>query len=344
MKSFLLTCTLLASSALGHIQLSKPYPIRSPLNKDADGQKDYSYTNPLSTSGSDFPCKGYADDAFKSVADYQPGQEYDIELQGSATHDGGSCQISLSYDKGKTFRVIHSIIGGCPLSKSYKFKVPSDAQSGEALLAWTWFNKVGNREMYMNCAQVTVGSDSSRMEGFSAVSKANAFDSLPEIFVANVNGPGKCKTIEGKDVNFPQPGPSVEGEGEGKGYECEGDAPFLGSSRVTKESSSSASASASASATPSRAHGALSESAAASSSAAAKASKVAHGAFGQETSAGRFDYPTPQHRHCRPHDDYVCSADHFSFFRCVHGDLVFMGPVAAGTWCVNGRIERAPWF
>lgn len=343
MKSFLLTCTLLASSALGHIQMSKPFPIRSPLNKDADGQKDYSYTNPLSGSGSDFPCKGYANDPFKSMADYKPGQEYEIELQGSATHNGGSCQISLSYDKGKTFRVIHSMIGGCPLTDKYKFKVPSDAPSGEALLAWSWFNKVGNREMYMNCAQVTVGSDTSRMEGFSAVSKANAFDSLPEMFVANVNGPGKCKTIEGKDVNFPQPGPSVEGEAEGKGYECEGDAPFLRKANIA--SSSSASASASPSPSPSRAHGvAASSSAAASSSGAAEASSVAHAAFGQETSAGRFDHPTPQHRHCRYDDEYICSADHFSFFRCVHGHPVFMGPVAAGTWCVNGHIERAPWF
>ncbi|OJI96692.1 hypothetical protein ASPVEDRAFT_146150 [Aspergillus versicolor CBS 583.65] len=342
MKSFFLTCTLLASSALGHIQMSKPYPIRSPLNQKAEGQKDYSYTNPLSTSGDDFPCKGYANDPFKSVADYKPGQEYEIELQGSATHNGGSCQISLSYDKGKTFRVIHSMIGGCPLEKSYKFKVPSDAPSGEALLAWTWFNKVGNREMYMNCAQVTVGSDNARMEGFSAVSKANAFDSLPEIFVANVNGPGKCVTIEGKDVNFPQPGPSVEGKAEEKGYKCEGSAPFLGSSRTTNDNAaSSSSAAASPSASAARAaHGALDSSPAAASSSAA----VAHAPLGQEASAGHYDYPTPEHRHCRYPDEYICSADHFSFFRCVHGDLVFMGPVAPGTWCVNGHIERAPWF
>lgn len=34
-----------------------------------------------------------------------------MSLQGTAIHNGGSCQISLSYDNGKTFRVIKSFIG-----------------------------------------------------------------------------------------------------------------------------------------------------------------------------------------------------------------------------------------
>ncbi|KAL4886627.1 hypothetical protein BJY04DRAFT_213385 [Aspergillus karnatakaensis] len=242
MKSFFLTCALLVSSTYGHIQLSKPYPIRSPLNQAASGQKDYSYTNPLSTDGSDFPCKGYANDPFHSEATYSPGQQYDIELQGSATHGGGSCQISLSYDKGETFSVIHSILGGCPLQTSYKFTVPSDAPTGEALLGWSWFNKIGNREMYMNCAQVTIGG-AARQEGFTSVSRANAFSSLPPLFVANINGPGQCKTVEGQEVNFPLPGPSVEGSLSGEGYKCSGSAPFLSTSKAPNTDSSASTSS-----------------------------------------------------------------------------------------------------
>ena len=170
MKGTAILCGLLASTASAHMQMSKPYPIRSPLNKDSDGQKDYSYTNPLSSSGSDYPCKGYANDPFESQASYEPGSSYELELEGSATHDGGSCQISLTYDKGKTFKVIESMLGDCPIAKKYNFQVPSDAPTGEALLAWTWFNKVGNREMYMNCAMVTIGGSSS---GNNTVSQNN---------------------------------------------------------------------------------------------------------------------------------------------------------------------------
>lgn len=249
MKTIFVVAAMLASSATAHMQLSQPLPIRSPLNKDQKGKKDYSYTNPLSTSGSDFPCKGYADDKFQPTASYKPGGDYKIKLAGSATHKGGSCQIALSYDKGDSFHVIKSIIGGCPLDKEYKFTVPSDAPSGNALLAWTWFNKVGNREMYMNCAQVTVGGSGKRdiTEGeiaddqdgnatMHSVDASTSFKKLPGIFIANVNGPGKCTTEEGKDVNFPKPGPVVEGKGSGKGYSCEGTADFLGSSKTPNKS------------------------------------------------------------------------------------------------------------
>ncbi|KAH1352149.1 hypothetical protein KXW30_005833 [Aspergillus fumigatus] len=234
MKGLFVASALLASCVSGHIQMSKPYPIRSPLNPDANDQKDYSYTNPLSSDGHDYPCKGYANDPFKSVADYTPGQTYELELQGSATHGGGSCQIALSYDKGKTFKVIHSMLGGCPLTSKYNFQIPSDAPSGEALLAWSWFNKIGNREMYMNCAMVTIKGGSQTRQHARDLSpafsrRAGGFDSLPPLFEANINGPGKCKTIEGQEVNFPLPGPSVEGSLSGKGYQCESNAPFLGS-------------------------------------------------------------------------------------------------------------------
>ncbi|KAL5359942.1 hypothetical protein BJX96DRAFT_184052 [Aspergillus floccosus] len=240
MKGLLFACGLLATMASAHIQMIDPIPIRSPESKDKSGKIDYSYTNPLSDSGSDYPCKGYADDPFKSVADYSPGQQYSLKLKGSATHEGGSCQISLSYDKGKSFKVIHSMLGGCPITQEYQFQIPQGAPSGEALLAWTWFNKVGNREMYMNCAQVTIGGGGAGNGGQrkggeeKAIARRDGLEGLPPMFIANVNGPGKCKTIEGEDVNFPMPGESVEGQASGKGYKCEGSAPFLGDGGSSK--------------------------------------------------------------------------------------------------------------
>ncbi|KAJ5813130.1 hypothetical protein N7447_010153 [Penicillium robsamsonii] len=242
MKGTLILSGLLATAVSAHMQLSKPYPIRSPLNKDGKGEKDYSYTNPLSTSGSDYPCKGYAKDKFEAVATWQPGSTQEMTLEGSAVHGGGSCQLALTYDQGETFKVIESIEGDCPIDKKYEFQVPSDAPSGDALFAWTWFNKVGNREMYMNCAMVTIGGSAKRSatvesEGNNDQTEnaKSDFSSLPELFVANVNQAGKCVTIEGQAVHFPKPGPKVIGKADGPGYKCSDHAPFLGSSKSEKQ-------------------------------------------------------------------------------------------------------------
>lgn len=194
----------LASMAAAHMQMKSPPPLRSQYNEYTT-DADYSMTSPLDQSGSNFPCKGYHSllntDQGKSVATWQPGSSQSMTITGGASHNGGSCQASLSYDGGSTWKVIHSYIGNCPVTgdSSYDFTVPSDAQSGAALFAWTWFNNVGNREMYMNCASVTIGGSSKR--------DVSAFSSLPDMFVANVgNG---CSTVEGSDVEFPNPGTEV---------------------------------------------------------------------------------------------------------------------------------------
>ena len=81
---------------------------------------------------------------------------------------GGSCQVSLTTDnpatKNSKWQVIHSIEGGCPARNqagnagespdpidpdTYKYSIPTGINPGKYTLAWTWFNKVGNREMYM---------------------------------------------------------------------------------------------------------------------------------------------------------------------------------------------------
>jgi hypothetical protein len=122
-----------------------------------------------------------------------------MTLAGLATHGGGSCQLSLSYDNGTTFYVIQSMEGGCPLVTTYQFTIPSDAPNGNALFAWTWFNLIGNREMYMNCADVVINGGSSTTDSFTT--------EYPPIFVANIdNG---CSTVEDKQTVFPNPGKQV---------------------------------------------------------------------------------------------------------------------------------------
>ncbi|KAK3699181.1 hypothetical protein LTR37_016542 [Vermiconidia calcicola] len=184
-------------------------PFRSKYNQANSYENiDYSMTEPLNADGSNFPCKGYQNDGpMPPVATYTAGSIYNITLEGSATHGGGSCQLSLSYDNGATFRVIKSMIGGCPLTSSYDFTIPSYAPAGKALFAWTWQNHEGNREFYMDCAAVDIVSGiQSRNRRRQA---SQSFDQLPHIWKANLRDINDCVTVEGTDPVYPNPGPDV---------------------------------------------------------------------------------------------------------------------------------------
>lgn len=202
----------LAGSASAHMMLSYPAPFNSKYNQFADsGKIDYSYTAPLAADGSDYPCKGYQSDlgtsAGQPTASFAVGGQGNITVVGGAAHGGGSCQISLSTDGAKTFKVIQSIIGNCPTNGegNFDFTVPSDAPTGDAVLAWSWNNRIGNREFYMNCAAVTLTGGSAKREATDK--RAASFSSLPDIFVANIgNG---CSVAEGGDVDYPNPGSAV---------------------------------------------------------------------------------------------------------------------------------------
>lgn len=190
------------------MQLSNPPPLRSKFNPYTGADIDYSMTNPLRSDGSDFPCKGYQQLLTTAegtpVVTLEGGNSYSMVVTGQAVHAGGSCQASLSVDGGETFRVLHSYIGACPAApgdNSFAFRVPADIPSKDhALFAWSWFNNLGNREMYMNCASVNT-STGAGSEGSSG------FLSRPLIFKANVgNG---CETVASADVMIPNPGPEV---------------------------------------------------------------------------------------------------------------------------------------
>jgi hypothetical protein len=206
MKFSLVAATIsLICAAHAHMEMVWPPPFRSRYNKFTT-DVDYSMTNPLSQAGADFPCKGYhslyATPQGQSVVTWQPGQTYNWTLTGSATHNGGSCQVSLSYDRGATWRAIHSYIGACPLKPTWSFTLPNDTPAGDALFAFSWYNNLGNRELYMNCARVTIAGRALMERG-----PQDPFASRPRTFFANMgNG---CSTVETFDVMFPNPGPDV---------------------------------------------------------------------------------------------------------------------------------------
>lgn len=205
--STLYTLFIALPSASAHIQMTWPYPLRSKFNPSTPQNLiDYSISSPLAGSGSNYPCKGYQHDPNQApAATYNAGDTYNMTLTGSAIHGGGSCQLALSYDHGETFRVIKSIVGGCPDKLSYDFTIPSYAPDGEALFAWTWQNKVGNREFYMDCAVVQVVSGHAGHH-----KKQSSFDELPGIWKADLQSINNCVTIEGENPVYPNPGPDVE--------------------------------------------------------------------------------------------------------------------------------------
>lgn len=201
--------SLLASTINAHMVITSPVPY---------GQ-DSLTNSPLEDDGSDFPCKqrsGVYD--ITKMNNMPVGVPQKLAFKGGATHGGGSCQISVTLDKEPTkdseWKVIHSIIGGCPNSAAgnangaptydqnptFDFSMPKGMPNGQYTLAWTWFNKIGNREMYMNCAPITVtgGADNN-----------DVFNSLPDMFVINIPSE-QCATTEGEDFVFPSPGLYVE--------------------------------------------------------------------------------------------------------------------------------------
>lgn len=218
-------CLLPLTSA--HMQMLDPSPFRDP-HSQRNEPKDYNILTPLHADGSDFACKGYQwNTPWTSVATYEAGKSYNMTLKGSATHGGGSCQLSLSCDGGIKFKVIKSIVGGCPLQNRYPFTIPEEfAKTSKAtcLFAWTWFNKIGNREMYMNCAVVDIvpkksrgrPSDSRNPQTLNgrAIARANAaaqtaLAAYPDLFVANLKKVNGCVVKETMDVVFDDPGRSV---------------------------------------------------------------------------------------------------------------------------------------
>ena len=217
-----LAAAVLSQTAAAHIIMNTPAPFNyhtgSPLLQ----------VNPLGGIYP-FPCQGAS--TVNEVTTVTAGGSQKVDFTGQAVHGGGSCQFSITYDgpgadKSK-WKAIYTLIGGCPASaagnlspgqasadqdgrvdgahcgndsgkeclRTFNVPIPKGLKNGNATFSWSWFNKIGNREMYQNCAPVTItgGTDNTAF-----------FDSLPNMFVANV--PGECSTGPEGVINIPNPG------------------------------------------------------------------------------------------------------------------------------------------
>ena len=238
----------MAAAANAHMIMKTPTPAGTPDS------------SPLLADGSDYPCKGIGAAVGQGpVNTMAVGSSQTLSFTGSAVHGGGSCQVSIaegtSPDKNTKFMVIHSIEGGCPAdvagnlpadptgsgAATFQFSIPDHpdiAPGKEYTLAWTWNNKIGNREFYMNCARVAVTAPTKKRYAPSKmpVSKRQQAP-LPAMFVANIgNG---CSVAEGIDVRYPAPGASLETASDAKLGDPTGSCGAVGAAQPPSGSSAS---------------------------------------------------------------------------------------------------------
>ncbi|ORX86720.1 hypothetical protein K493DRAFT_319760 [Basidiobolus meristosporus CBS 931.73] len=165
---------LLTPYAFGHMEMVQPPPRRSKYNPTYTGNPDYDMISPLNAEKWPYPCRGYEKGGV--VQTVKAGSSISVKLGGVAKHDGGHCQFAISYDDN-TFVVLKDVYDDCLISSlDYSIQIPAGAPSGKATFAWAWINKIGNREYYMNCADIDI-------EG-----TADGSVSGPKLLVANLPG------------------------------------------------------------------------------------------------------------------------------------------------------------
>ena len=164
----------------GHMFMKYPFARRSKYSEYyvQNNLIDYNLDAPLYTQdfGFTFPCKGFP--VGPSTLTLQ-SNKINIEIAGTAPHEGGHCQFGISYDN-KNFIVLKQVIGSCLKNneRNYIIDLPLTLPNDNFIIFWTWINAIGNREYYMDCADIRI----------------------------NINTPNPSYVIEGKElviVNIP---------------------------------------------------------------------------------------------------------------------------------------------
>ncbi|KEQ71955.1 hypothetical protein M436DRAFT_49674 [Aureobasidium namibiae CBS 147.97] len=190
-----------------HLKLNNPVPYSKstlqldPLRNVAPGSDQ-----------SDFPCQskriGGADPwIVDQENELVAGEPQTMTFDGSASHGGGSCQLSVTLDRqptaDSTFKTIASWIGGCPIDDTdggthpWNYTIPSEVPNGKATLAWSWVSKLsGQPEFYMNCAPITVSG---------GAEDTKEFDQLEDMFRVNLPS-SECGSQLSSNLEIPNPG------------------------------------------------------------------------------------------------------------------------------------------
>ncbi|KAJ1664654.1 hypothetical protein IW140_005626 [Coemansia sp. RSA 1813] len=187
----------LVASASAHMTMTDPCPrfspscVTEPPALPAGASWDYDIKSPIPSDG--ILCKSNTPWP-APVATWTAGQPVTVHfLNNGAAHGGGHAQFSVSYDGGKTFAVVYEVLryfffngptdSNTPEVLDYTFTLPKELpNSDSAIFAWSWVNAIGNREFYMNCADVAItGSSSSSYTGKQMViADHDGYPTIPE--------------------------------------------------------------------------------------------------------------------------------------------------------------------
>jgi len=155
--SFVIQVALCFQNIESHAFLKYPISRRSKYSDYylQNNLVDYNLYEPLDNIKYKFPCKNLS--VGPTITEIKSNNiQISIELGSSpnSEHNGGHCQFGFSYDN-KNFVVLKHIINDCLKSNLvYDMIIPSNIPDGNIIFFWTWINSVGNREYYMDCADI----------------------------------------------------------------------------------------------------------------------------------------------------------------------------------------------
>ncbi|KAF9996150.1 hypothetical protein BGZ65_008242 [Modicella reniformis] len=184
----LLSFAALASVSQAHASLLRPCVRGSPKVDicPSSGPADYDLNSPIGTHDSkNLPlCKHTEEQGQRTIV--RAGGKIETSYSVGAAHGGGHCQWALSYDKGKTWVVVKTLLRDCLKgvsnggAYSVTVPIPKTAPNGKATFMWLWNNAIGNREIYSNCADIEIrgGSNGGKLAGMPLLIANYGSDSL----------------------------------------------------------------------------------------------------------------------------------------------------------------------
>lgn len=148
------------------IQISAHMFMKEPISRNSKyseyytqmGLVNYNLNSPLNVAPDyfKFPCKGFKKGPVITEIN---NNIVKATLEGTATHEGGHCQFGITYNE-RDFLVIRTIYNNCLIdTTSYEIELPINIPKGETTFFWTWINKIGNREYYMECADIYINNN-----------------------------------------------------------------------------------------------------------------------------------------------------------------------------------------
>ena len=140
-----------------HMQMRIPPPRWSQYSTyyASNNKINYNLNSPLNVAPDyfTFPCKGFAKGPPTTTVFTN---DIPIVLEGTATHGGGHCQFGITYDNVH-FLVLNTVYDNCLIdSLEYTLTLPPNIPQSNFTIFWTWINKIGNREYYMDCVDISL--------------------------------------------------------------------------------------------------------------------------------------------------------------------------------------------